>query len=104
MGSQELLSSVFHFPAGITIDSIDPSANELMMRVACDFPSMPCPECQQHSARIHSRYQRLVADLPCAGRHVLLMLTVRKFVCSSPTCRARFLRSACQGWSHPMDA
>src|SRR6266567_3437127 len=86
MGSRELFASVFHFPAGITIDSIDPSANELVMRVACDFPSMPCPECQQPSARIHSRYQRFVADLPCAGRHVLLMLTVRKFVCSSPTC------------------
>src|SRR3989440_4298453 len=86
MGSRELFASVFHFPAGITIDSIDPSANELMMRVACDFPSMPCPECQQPSARIHSRYQRLIADLPCAGRHVLLMLTVRKFVCSSPSC------------------
>src|SRR6266700_2382417 len=86
MGSRELFASVFHFPAGITIDSIDPSANELVMRVACDFPSMPCPECQQPSARIHSRYQRFVADLPCAGRHVLLMLTVRKFVCSSPSC------------------
>src|SRR5712691_4118748 len=86
MGSRELFASVFHFPAGITIDSIDPSANELVIGVACDFPSMPCPECQQPSARIHSRYQRLVADLPCAGRHVLLMLTVRKFVCSSPTC------------------
>src|SRR6266446_8991539 len=86
MGSRELFASVFHFPAGITMDSIDPSANELVMRVACDFPSMPCPECQQPCARIHSRNPRLVADLPCAGRNVLLMLTVRKFVCSSPTC------------------
>src|SRR5260221_6758717 len=83
---RELLSSVFHFPAGITIDSIDPSTNELVMRIACDLPSMPCPECQQPSARIHSRYQRVVADLPCAGRNVLLLLTVRKFVCSTPTC------------------
>src|SRR5712691_4371870 len=86
MGSRELFASVFHFPAGITINSIAPSANELVMRIACDLPSMPCPECQQPSARIHSRYQRLVADLPCAGRNVLLLLTVRKFVCSSPTC------------------
>ena len=38
MGSRELLSSVFHFPAGITIDSIDPSANELVIRIACDVP------------------------------------------------------------------
>ena len=86
MGSREILSSVFHFPAGITIDSIDPSANELVMGIACDFPSMPCPECHQASARIHSSYQRMVADLPCAGRNVILALTLRKFVCGTPTC------------------
>src|SRR5436309_5136757 len=85
-GSREILSSVFHFPAGITIDSLDPSVNELVIRIACDFPRMPCPVCQQPSARIHSRYQRLVADLPCAGRNVILALTVRKFVCGTPTC------------------
>ena len=53
MGSQEMLSSVFHFPAGITNDSIDPGANELVFGLACDTPSMPCPECYQLSARIH---------------------------------------------------
>ncbi len=36
--------------------------------------------------RIHGSYQRTVADLPCAGRNVLLMLTVRKFVCTTPPC------------------
>jgi transposase len=86
MGFKELLSSVFHFPAGITIDSIDPSANELVIRIACDAPTMPCPECQQHSARIHSSYQRQVTDLPCAGRNVLLALTLRTFVCGTPGC------------------
>jgi transposase len=86
MGSRELFSSVFHFPAGIPIDSIDPSANELVIGVACAAPSMRCPECQQPSFRIHSHYQRTVADLPCAGRNVLLALTVRKFVCGRPTC------------------
>jgi transposase len=86
MGSREMLSSVFHFPAGITIDSIDPSANELVIRIACDVPSMPCPECHRPSARIHSCYQRMVADLPCAGRNVILALTLRKFVCGTSTC------------------
>src|SRR5712691_3496616 len=86
MGSRELLSSVFHFPAGITIDSIDPSVNELVIRIACDVPRMPCPECHQLSARIHSCYQRMVADLPCAGRDVILALTLRKFVCGTSTC------------------
>ena len=81
-----LLSSILHLPAGITILSVHPSATELVVGVACHAPSMPCPECHQPSTRIHGNYQRTVADLPCAGRTVLLMLTVRKFVCSTPTC------------------
>src|SRR5258708_21525710 len=81
-----LLSSILHLPAGITILSVHPSATELVVGVACHAPSMPCPECHQPSTHIHGNYQRTVADLPCAGRTVLLMLTVRKFVCSTPTC------------------
>src|SRR2546430_6265292 len=81
-----LLSSILHLPAGITITSVHPSVTELTVDVACHAPSMPCPECHQLSARIHGSYQRTVADLPCAGRNVLLLLTVRKFVCSTPTC------------------
>ena len=78
-----LLSSILHLPAGITITSVHPSVTELVVRVACHALSMPCPECHQLSARIHGSYQRTVADLPCAGRNVFLMLTVRKFVCST---------------------
>ncbi len=79
-----LLSSILHLPAGITITSVHPSVTELVVCVACHAPSMLCPECHQLSARVHGSYQRTVADLPCAGRNVLLMLTVRKFVCSTP--------------------
>jgi len=97
MGSQELLSSVFHFPAGITIDSIDPSANELVIGLACEAPSMPCPQCHQLSTRIHGHYQRTVADLPCAGRTVILALTVRKFVCTTPGCPRRIFTERLPG-------
>src|SRR5947207_2594788 len=82
----ELLASLFHFPAGITVNSVHPSANDLVIKVACRNPSMPCPDCQHPSCRIHSHYQRTVADLPCAGRNVILALTVRKFVCGTPGC------------------
>ncbi|HLZ57844.1 MAG TPA: ISL3 family transposase [Ktedonosporobacter sp.] len=83
---KDLLASVLHLPAGIAIDSAHPSACELVIRVACRQPSMACPECHQSSSRIHGRYQRTVADVPCAGRNVILALTVRKFVCGTPTC------------------
>jgi len=45
--------------------------------------------CQLPSDRIHGNSGRTVADLPCAGRRVILALTVRKFVCRTPTCPRR---------------
>jgi len=81
-----LFSRVFHLPAGIAVTSVHPSASELVIGMACLTPSMSCPACHQPSARIHGHYQRTVVDLPCAGRNVILALTVRKFVCSTPSC------------------
>ena len=37
-----------------------------------------CPRCGTPSDRIHSRYRRTVADLPCRGRPVALRLVVRR--------------------------
>src|SRR6266699_186827 len=92
-----LLSSLFHLPAGIAITSVHPSASELVIGVACQAASMPCPECHQSSVRIHGHYQRTVADLPCAGRNVILALTVRKFVCSTPRCPRRIFTERLPG-------
>ena len=96
-----LLSSLLHLPAGLTIASVHPHATELVISVACHTPSMPCPECQQPSARIHGQYQRTVADLPCAGRTVILALTVRKFVCSTPTCPRKIFTERLPGLVQP---
>src|SRR5207247_819070 len=81
-----LFSRVFHLPAGIAVTSVHPSASALVIGVACQAASMECPECHEPAARIHGHYQRTVADLPCAGRTVILALTVRKFVCTTPSC------------------
>jgi hypothetical protein len=77
---RDLLSSLFHVPAGLTIESVHPSVHELITHVAFCHPTMVCTECLQPSARIHGRYRRTVAGLPCAGRTVILALTVRTFV------------------------
>jgi len=95
------LASILHLPAGITITSVHPSVTELVIRLACHVASMPCPECDQLSTRIHETYQRTVADLPCAGRTVLLMLTVRKFVCSTPTCSRKIFTERLSGLVQP---
>jgi transposase len=48
-----------------------------------------CPRCGTLSSRVHSRYVRTAADLPCAGKKVELRLVTRRFVCNAPLCRRR---------------
>ncbi|WP_246684636.1 ISL3 family transposase [Mesorhizobium sp. B2-7-1] len=56
--------------------------------------SATCPCCGTCSRRTQSRYIRQVADLPIAGRRVILRVTVRRFWCDAVLCRRRILLSA----------
>ncbi|MBS3934322.1 MAG: transposase family protein, partial [Truepera sp.] len=51
--------------------------------------------CSTPSRRIHSRYTRLVADLPVAGYRVMLELQVKKFFKASPDHCDKF---GCKRW------
>lgn len=48
-----------------------------------------CPACHQNSSRLHSRYYRVLSDLPAAGRAVRIRLLVRRFRCGTQTCPTR---------------
>lgn len=84
-----LLASVLLFPPGFTLASVQATPTCLTVQVCCTHPLAACPLCGHVSGRIHGRYARTVADVPCAGRRVTLALTVRKFVCHTLTCPRR---------------
>jgi transposase len=88
MGSveTELLASLFLLPDTIVVEAVYPTTTHLTVRVACVLKDAICPLCEHPSERIHGRYGRCVADVPCGGRKVTLALTVRKFVCGTPEC------------------
>ena len=46
-----------------------------------------CPDCHSSSARIHSRYQRTLADLRCVSFRFQLLWTVRRFFCDNSACQ-----------------
>jgi transposase len=45
-----------------------------------------CPTCSVRSRRVHSYYERTLADSPVAGWRVRLHLRVRRFFCDNPAC------------------
>ena len=54
--------------------------------VATTSEDAECPLYHRRSARIHSRYERAVADLPWMSCSVHLELHVRRFFCPNPEC------------------
>src|SRR5262245_64795385 len=47
-----------------------------------------CPRCGMLSSRVHSRYERRLADRAVGGQRVVIRLEVRRFFCVSVACPA----------------
>ncbi len=73
-------------PDGLSIEHVTREPDRLVVEVCSTLFSVPCPSCQTMAERLHSRYQRTVADMSCGGQHVVLHLTVRRMLCPNPDC------------------
>ena len=71
---------------GLELSSLEMGNGQLVLHVTATSCGSPCPLCAQPATRLHSRYSRVVKDLPCAGQPVHLMLHVRKFFCDTTDC------------------
>ncbi|WP_157507366.1 ISL3 family transposase [Ktedonobacter racemifer] len=58
----------------------------MIVHLHATSPTSPCPRCGMSGSRVHSRYQRTVADVAFGGRHLMLKLLVRKWVCRVSSC------------------
>jgi transposase len=81
--------SMFPFlalPDGLEITELSHQEGKLSVSLLSTRPFSCCPLCGSPATRIHSRYQRTLADLSSAGQPVRLCLSVRKFFCDVTTC------------------
>jgi len=75
--------------------------DDLTINLAITAPTAVCPLCRAVTRRIHSRYTRHLADLPCFGQHVRLRITVRRFVCPRADCPRRIFGERLPGFAAP---
>lgn len=80
------LSLLLQLPEGLEITAFSDTPEAVLVRVLSQRSSSCCPICSTPSFAIHSFYRRKPADLPCAGRPLRLLLTVKKFFCRVASC------------------
>ena len=73
-------------PKQVELVALSGTASGITAVIRARAGGTPCPVCGAQSERVHSRYQRWVADLPWCGVAVRLQLHVRRFFCDQPTC------------------
>lgn len=61
----------------------------ITLQVSTTVPTAVCPTCGSACSRVHSRYIRILSDLPWHNTPVRLELQVRRFFCDMPICPRR---------------
>jgi transposase len=76
-------------PAGLLVQQVLPEPDRVVILTEPKSPASCCPVCGHASGRVHSRYQRTLADLPWQGRSVALRVQARRFRCAKRECPRR---------------
>jgi transposase len=75
--------------ADVAMLSVDVNTEIVRVGVRCTTAGAACPGCGAWSTSVHSSYLRFPADVPSAGRSVVLQLRVRRFRCGNAECPRR---------------
>jgi transposase len=75
--------------AGLAVAQLDANDHTVTALLRTTELAASCPGCAPPATRVHSRYTRILADLPWATYVVQLRLQVRKFICSVQECPRR---------------
>ncbi len=75
--------------AGLQVTGVAYQEKLVSLSLTTTHPRAHCPVCGNGSEKIHSRYQRRVADLPWADKQVQLLLAVRRFFCEQSECKRK---------------
>jgi hypothetical protein len=77
------------FPTGFSAVDALSDGDSAVITIRARSVKSACPSCGAVSDRVHSRYPRRLADLPIAGRRVVLTLQARRFRCKAVLCGRR---------------
>jgi transposase len=83
--------------AGVIVEEAEVAGDRLWIWARARAGRAACPGCGTVSGRVHSRYQRRLADAALGGRKVMIRLVVRRFFCDAPGCPAATFAEQVEG-------
>jgi transposase len=95
------LLDVLTAPAESRLDRTVLDAESLTVVLTATAPNASCPLCGSNARRVQSRYTRKLADLPCFGRSLGLLVTVRRFYCPKSDGPRRIFTERLEGFAPP---
>ena len=67
--------------------ALEPAQSALTINIHARAATARCPLCGRRSRRVHSRYQRTLADLPWGEHAATVLLNVRRLFCDNTKCK-----------------
>jgi transposase len=74
--------------AGVAVVAAEVAGGRVRIWARPRAEGADCPHCCQFPGRVHSGYERRLADAPVGGQPVTIWLAVRRFFCGNPGCAA----------------
>lgn len=88
-------------PSRLHLLALNADSASIALHVRTCSDSSPCPQCGRQSRRVHSRYRRILADLPWAGIPTRMVLWSRRFFCDTLDCPRRIFTERLPGIAVP---
>ncbi|MGY0063333.1 ISL3 family transposase [Streptomyces sp. LZ34] len=97
----DLKELLFPGVADVAIASVEAEPGVIRVAARSTARGARCPGCRGWSERVHGSYQRHPAHLPTAGKAVVLVLTVRRFLCGDRECPRQTFAEQVSGLTRP---
>src|SRR4051794_41652242 len=81
--------------------NLDPVRSTITLTLRARRITACCPLCGRRSRRVHSRYERTLADLPWGAYAVIVQLWVRRLFCRNSRCERRIFTERLPGVGLP---
>ena len=73
-------------PDGLEVSRLRPAQDHVTIEATVQQLARQCPDCGHSSRRLHSRYSRVLRDLPWQGCPATIRVAARRFRCLNTAC------------------